>query len=595
MKHAMLLDCTLRDGAYLIDKKFGENNINGIIGGLVKTGIDCIEIGFLQDDGFGKGKTVFKNAADAKRYIPQNKNGRIFTVLADYSRYSIENLDPCTGDSIDAVRECFFKEERFDAVENCRRIKEKGYQCFVQPVDILGYTDTELIEFLQLVNKVEPYCFSIVDTFGSMYQDDLHRVFELIHHNLVPTCKIGFHSHNNMQLSNALSQEFVRMTYGKREVIVDGTISGMGRGAGNTPTELIAQYLVSQMGYSYDMDTLLDIIDNYMDSIRSRCFWGYTTPYFLAGSYSAHVNNIAYLTQKNSIKNKDIRYILNRIGADKRKRYDYDLLEKTYLEYLESDVNDEKSLKILGDSLEGRNVLLLVPGRTVVTEIESILSCIRKTDPVVISVNFLHDDIKADFVYMSNLRRYSYWLQDDRFAGQKKIIASNIMRESKTENEIIVSFNHLVKCGWEHLDNSTIMLLRLLDHFHLKSVSIAGFDGYGYDGKNSLNYASDDLELSNVREDPVSLNKEISEMLADFIQTRTKQYNLSFITPSRFERFAVTGHDDDGKEKVNMTHADMNKILCGGGYWRSKIIPISRYNHVIYAAHCIPAGKAVAA
>ena len=153
---------------------------------------------------------------------------------SDYSRYSVENLDECTGDSIDAVRECFFKAEREGAVEACRAIKAKGYRLFVQPVDILGYSDLELIELIQKINEVEPYCFSIVDTFGSMYLEDLRRVFELIHHNLTPSCRIGFHSHNNMQLSNALSQEFIRMSYGKREVVVDGTIAGMGRGAGNT-------------------------------------------------------------------------------------------------------------------------------------------------------------------------------------------------------------------------------------------------------------------------------------------------------------------------------------------------------------------------
>ncbi len=397
MSHVKLLDCTLRDGAYLIDKQFGDTNIKGIISGLVKTGIDCIEIGFLQNDGFGDGKTVFKNSADAKRFIPKNKNGSIFTVLADYSRYAIDNLDDYTGDSFDAVRECFFKAERFDAIENCRKIKEKGYLCFVQPVDILGYTDNELIELLQLVNEVEPYCFSIVDTFGSMYQDDLHRVFELIHHNLVSTCKIGFHSHNNMQLSNALSQEFVRISYGKREVVVDGTISGMGRGAGNTPTELIAQFLVSQMEYSYDMDSLLDIINDYMGSIRSRCFWGYTTPYFLAGCYSAHVNNIAYLTKKNSIKNRDIRYILNKIGSVKRKRYDYELLEKTYLKYLESDIDDEPGFRKLDTLLDGRKVLLLVPGWSAEAEKTSIRAYIDKNNPVVISINFLHKDIKKLF------------------------------------------------------------------------------------------------------------------------------------------------------------------------------------------------------
>lgn len=135
-------------------------------------------------------------------------------------------------------------------------------------------------------------------------------------------------------MSNALSQEFIRMTYGKREIVVDGTISGMGRGAGNTPTELIAQYLVSQREYNYDIDAILDLIDDYMDNIRTKCSWGYSTPYFIAGCYGAHVNNIAYLTQKNSIRSKDIRYILNKIGAIPRKRYDYNLLEKTYVDYL---------------------------------------------------------------------------------------------------------------------------------------------------------------------------------------------------------------------------------------------------------------------
>ena len=532
--HAMLLDCTLRDGAYLIDKKFGNTNINGIIDGLLKAKIDCIEIGFFQDDGFGEGKTVFLNSSDAKRFIPDDKQGAMFTVLADCSRYSVSNLDDCDGSSVDAVRECFFKKERFEAIENCKVIKEKGYKCFVQPVDILGYTDIELIEFLNEINKVEPYCLSIVDTFGSMYQDDLHRVFEIINHNLIPTCKVGFHSHNNMQMSNALSQEFVRMTYGKREVVVDGTISGMGRGAGNTPTELIAQYLVSQRGYNYDIDALLDVIDDYMDNIKTRCVWGYSTPYFIAGCYSAHVNNIAYLTQKNSIRSKDIRYILNKIGEVPRKRYDYDLLEKTYLEYLQSDINDGVSMDNLSKEFLNRDVLILVPGRTCRTKQNTIKEYIAAVNPVVISVNFVHEVLNPDFVYMSNKRRYSTWKNNPNFVAQRKIIASNIKQNPENEKEYIVSFNKLIKCGFEHVDNSTLLLLRLLDEFKIKSIAIAGFDGYCYDGSILNNYATNELEIANVKEDPNKLNMEISAMLKDYMATRNSHCEIKFITESRF-------------------------------------------------------------
>ena len=108
MQHAKLLDCTLRDGAYLVDKEFGDPVIKGIVAGLVKSRIDFVEIGFLQNDGFGEGKIVFKNAADAARFVPNNHGDTIFTVLADYSRYDVENLDKNPGNSFDAVRACFF-------------------------------------------------------------------------------------------------------------------------------------------------------------------------------------------------------------------------------------------------------------------------------------------------------------------------------------------------------------------------------------------------------------------------------------------------------------------------------------------------------
>lgn len=535
MGQAQLLDCTLRDGAYLVDKKFGDQTIHGIIFGLVQSKIDYIEIGFFQDDEFGEGKTVFKNSADAKRFIPTDKGNSEFSVLADYSRFSVENLDECLGDSVTVVRECFFKKERYDAIEACYKIKEKGYKVFVQPVDILGYTDAELIELIDLINPLEPYCVSIVDTFGSMYEEDLQHVYSILNHNLISSSKIGFHSHNNMQLSNALSQSFLRMSHGKRQVVVDGTLSGMGRGAGNTPTELIAQYMVAKLGYNYDIDAMLDIIDGYMDNIRTRCTWGYTTPYFIAGAYSAHVNNIAYLTQKNSIRSKDIRYILNKIGVLPRKRYDYDLLEKTYMEYLQSDVDDHTALQKLGAELTGKNVVVIAPGKTSAQYSAEIEQYIKENNAAVITVNFLHDQIRSDYVYISNVKRYQYWSTSLEFQCAKKILTSNVSSAVDSENAVVVSFTKLIKCGWENLDNSTIMLLRLLDILNVGSIALAGFDGYSYHADGTLNYANKFLELSNVKVNPMELNDEISSMFSDYMNTRTNKIPVRFITPSRFE------------------------------------------------------------
>ena len=218
MKRVNILDCTLRDGAYLIDSQFGNTAIKGIIEGLTESGIDVIECGFLKDEPHREGTTIFNNAAQLRSFLPTDKRHSSYVCLADYSRYHIDNLEPYDGTSIDGVRACFFKSERFEVIDFCKAIVNKGYKLYVQPVDILGYTDAELLDLIEKINELEPYAFSIVDTFGSLYREDLQRVFYLVHHNLWANAKIGFHSHNNLQMSFALSQDFIDMSQGLRDI-----------------------------------------------------------------------------------------------------------------------------------------------------------------------------------------------------------------------------------------------------------------------------------------------------------------------------------------------------------------------------------------
>lgn len=522
--HGKILDCTLRDGAYLIDKDFGEKNIRGIIGGLARAGTDYIEIGFLQNEGFGEGRTVFKDGADAARYVPKERGRSRFTVLADYSRYDISNLDPFDGSSFDAVRACFFKDERYAVMSFCRRIKQLGYELFVQPVDIMGYSDSEIIELLQNVSEIRPACFSIVDTFGSMYEADLLRIYSLVHHNLAPGIRVGFHSHNNLQMSSALSQSFLKMTFGQREAVVDATLGGMGRGAGNTPTELIAEYMVSRLGYDYRMDELLDLLDGYVDNLRARCSWGYSLPYFVAGAFSAHVNNISYLTDKNGIRAKDMRYILDKIGKRERKRYDYELLEREYLDYIRSDIDDSRTVDTLRAALSGRAVLIVAPGASAVREKERVLECIRETDPVVICVNFVSEACPADYVFFSNARRFEAWKGQTETPDERIIVTSNIPHEGTRCMEL--SFVRLAKYQNSYADNSVILLLRLLDIVGAGEIYLAGFDGYGKE--RGHNYADADMEISEQK--AKDKNQRIRALLEEYFRERRGAARVSAVT-----------------------------------------------------------------
>ena len=85
--------------------------------------------------------------------------------------------------------------------------------------------------------KWAPYAFYLVDSFGTMKRKDMLRFFYMIEHNLREDIVIGFHSHNNLQLAYANAQTLVDLQT-SRSLILDSSIMGMGRGAGNLNSEL---------------------------------------------------------------------------------------------------------------------------------------------------------------------------------------------------------------------------------------------------------------------------------------------------------------------------------------------------------------------
>lgn len=528
-----LLDCTLRDGGYLVDTMFGETFVRGFTRSMTDAGLNVVEVGFLKDEPHRTGSTIYNNAAQIRPYLPrQRREGVSYVCLSDYSRYHISNLEPYDGTSIDGVRACFFKKERKDVLDFCREIKRKGYKLYVQPVDILGYSDEELLDLIADVNEIGPYAFSTVDTFGSMYPEDLPRVFRLINEHLAPGVRMGFHSHNNLQMSFALSQEFARLANGVRDITIDATLCGMGRGAGNTNTELVASYLNSHWGAHYDLDVLLDAVDNYMGSMRSRCTWGYSVPYFLAGIYSAHVHNITYLSDKPSVRAKDMRFVLEQLPADVRKRYDYDLVDKLYASRLASTGDDSTSRNVFAKKVEGRSVLLVMPGPTSRTCADKVAAWKQAHNALTITVNQLpaEGEPLPDLCFFSNPKRYDYWKHDPRFAQVDKVLTSNLC-ESEGEGQWVVNIAPLLRPGFKYADNAALLLLTLLDGCRPAAVGLAGLDGYDVDKKN---FTTQDMERRFEAQQAVEINQGIAGALADLAAHR-KGVLPVFVTPSRFE------------------------------------------------------------
>lgn len=530
-----LLDCTLRDGAYIVDANFGTPAIKGIIKHLQDSKVEVIECGWLKNSEHKEGTTFFHLPTDLNNYILEKNKNSQYVVMIDWDRYDLNYLPEYDGKSIDAIRVVFPQSKFKEGVEVGKKIKEKGYEVYFQAANTLAYSEDELKSLAELVNDVKPVALSVVDTFGAMFDDDVERIVTQLDEFLDDDIKLGFHSHNNQQLSFSLSIKFIEkcLSLG-RSIIVDSSLCGMGRGAGNTTTELLTSYLNTKHHCDYDLNQILDAIDMYMGTFQAKYSWGYSTPYFIAGMYCCHVNNIAYLLNNHRTNAQDMRNIIESLSPDQRLKYDYDILEKKFLENQSRQINDEIDFNKLKEMIGGKKVLLIAPGKSSITEQKKVMDYIAKENPIVIGVNAFVENYDFDFVLFVNAARYNYAkeVHESDFAKTKRILLSSV-KACSDENEFIINFNSVIKRGWNHFDNAMMCALRLMSRLQIENVSIAGFDGF----KNVYNESYADVSLPSLNPENKwdELNDEILSMYSDFTKSTSEKMILKFITNSIFD------------------------------------------------------------
>jgi len=534
MKRVKILDTTLRDGGRVIDCAFTDEQINGITTGLIGAGIDIVEMGFLRGSvKYSGNSTFFSELEQVKQFIPQIDNDTMFVVFSDYGKeydmWDFSRIKPCDGKTIKGFRVGYRKKDLHKAIDTFKTVKDNGYKLFIQGVESLNYTDMEMLEALKIINEISPYAFGIVDTYGRMYKRDVMRLYNLIENNLSEDIALDFHFHNNMQLAFSFAQEVIECRKGSREIIIDATLEGVTRGAGNLNTELITDYLNREHFYTYEMDKIFDTIDEYVTWIKSVESWAYSVPYYLAGIYSSHTNNISYLMDKHKLSSRDIKHIISMIEPDKRKRYDYDNIEKTYIEYVGTKIDDSVALETIKNALLNKAVLILAPGQSLTEYEADIDKFIADTCPIVISVNFILDKFKDGYAFFGNPRRYGKLLNGD--CDVKTIVSSNI--SELNGNELVVNYNSLIDRGFEFFDNSTVILLNLLRNIGVEEIYIAGLDGFEK-GKTDHYFHKD---YNNVIDEKKydTFNNDLKEMLRNFAKTLQRGQTIKFITPSQYE------------------------------------------------------------
>lgn len=333
-KNISLLDCTLRDGGIVVDFNFGGDRAQKIKSCLEESGVEYIECGYINEkSGTADGRTCFDSEQSIKNTLLKSgkKPGVTYVAMIDYGTYDLNKLQPADEQGIDGIRFAFHKENKKDALEQCKIILEKGYQLYIQPMVTIRYSNDEFRELISYCNRELSAAkgIYIVDSFGQMDNLSLIKKLEIADQYVCDTMKIGFHAHNNRQM--AFSNACSLINYPARhELMIDSSIMGMGKGAGNLCTELIMPLLIAE-GNCYSTVEIYDEITNYFSEVIKTSPWGYCLDYYLSSLYGCTPSYIKIFDKDERVTTDILVELLKSMPEEKKAACDKDFA-KQYLD-----------------------------------------------------------------------------------------------------------------------------------------------------------------------------------------------------------------------------------------------------------------------
>lgn len=172
--------------------------------------------------------------------------------------------------------------------------KKKGYEVSCNIMAISSGLESDLRVALDILGKTSADVFYIVDSFGSLYPEQIARITDTyMEFASKYGKKLGIHAHNNQQLAFANTIEALTMGAS----YLDATVSGMGRGAGNCYMELLLSFLRNP---KYNKIAIMNFVEKHMQKLRDEgAVWGYDIPYLLTGMLNSHPSSAIQFIKEN--------------------------------------------------------------------------------------------------------------------------------------------------------------------------------------------------------------------------------------------------------------------------------------------------------
>jgi len=337
----------------------------------------------------------------------------------------------------------------------------------------------------------------VADSYGSMLPFQIPAFFEPL---LEAGFRVGFHPHNNIQMAFANTLEAIRTGVH----IIDSSIYGMGRGAGNLPTEIILSYLMRRSTNSYNVLPVLNCIERFFLDLRQETPWGYELPYMISGMLNCHPDYAKEFLRRKTFSMEDIWAGIECIRELHPVGFSADMVEKLISSGFVSaskagaTVCTNETVAPTAESLpkptyinrhKGREFLVLANGPNLKVYKSEIKEFINRYNPVVLGANYLGGLFVPDYHAFNNKKRFVTHVEEVD-PSSRLLLGANFSPEMIREyidrdyeplvfhDRLSADFNVIDGVITSNCGTISVLLIGVALVMGADRVFVAGMDGY---------------------------------------------------------------------------------------------------------------------
>jgi 4-hydroxy 2-oxovalerate aldolase len=494
-----LLDCTLRDGGYYNNWDFSPDLIKDYLAAMVSIQADYVEIGFrfISNNEFKGGCAFSTDSYIVSLDIPHALKNKISVMVngsdilsqsgtkSDIHKVLETLFTPKKQSPVSLVRIACHIDEFEDCLSAVTWLKEQGYKVGFNLMQINNVNEEKIAELLKLANTYPIDVLYFADSMGSLNTRQITAIINIFKNNW--NGEIGIHAHDSM--GNAINNSIQAVNDGVSWV--DCTVTGMGRGPGNTQTEYLSIELDSYRNLNTSKTKLLKLIRNHFRPLKERYGWGVNPYYYLAGKYNIHPTYIQKMITDTRYNEEDIVSVIDYLKEQGGNKFNPDVLETARHFYSDEAKGTWEPEKVI----KNNDVLIIGSGPSTTKHCKAIESYIKINNPFVIALN-TQKNISESLInaraachpvrILADCNEYLSLSQP--IITPTSMLPSNIKQKLKQKELFDYGITIDVN-GFEfNARNCTLPNLLVLSYAlaiatsgKSKKILLAGFDGYGAD------------------------------------------------------------------------------------------------------------------